>query len=245
MRFSFINGVPAILIKREKTVVVGDLHLGRELKLIDSGIYLANASKRSGAKLADICKKNNAERLVFLGDIKEGIAYPVREEYQTIKSFFDQIPSIDIKIAKGNHDAHIAEILERIGLSAEVKKEILLGKSAFMHGNSLPSEEAMMKELIVVAHGHISINMNGNSEKAYLLAKIGKGVKKLYKRCNKEAMLLVMPAFNDIVTGTNLNKDLRNFIPLFRNNLFDFNSAEIYTLNRKLVEKTKVILDWA
>ena len=57
-------------------------------------------------------------------------------------------------IAKGNHDAYIEALIKEVGFEATIAKEVLLSECALMHGNSMPSEEAVMKKYIVCGPAH-------------------------------------------------------------------------------------------
>lgn len=233
MDYSFIKGEPALLIKKEKTLAVGDLHIGREFALSKSGIHMVGAASRMGEKIARLCKENNADRVVLLGDVKDSIFYPSRDEFRSILEFLRPLENLEVTIAKGNHDAHLAQILKRIDFKAEICDEAFIGNFAFLHGNTMPSKRAMMKKTIVIAHGHMALRREGGLEKAWLVLKIGKGARKFYPDANMKARLVVVPAFSDLIIGTGISMASGRFIPMLRNNVFDLKSAKIYTLEKK------------
>lgn len=235
MDVSFINGYPALFVKHERLIVVGDLHIGRDISLKKSGVHIANATDRLLESLILLYKKEKAKGIVLLGDVKESIGYPPKEEYQELARFFYGLRGIDVTIAKGNHDAQIENIVSRLQADARVVKELLLEKVALMHGNALPSSEAMKKNCIVTAHSHPAVSLNGRYEKAWIVARIGRPPKR-YKGFNRKAMLVVMPAFNELITGSDPS-GLSRFAPQFRNKIFDLRSAKIYGLDNKLLGK--------
>ncbi|HUB92794.1 MAG TPA: metallophosphoesterase [Candidatus Saccharimonadales bacterium] len=237
MEVEFIENSPALLVKRENLLVVGDVHVGRDVKLMRSGIHLPYATERIAREILELCRKCRAKGVVLLGDVKDSVGYPTREEYQELGRFFYQLRDIDVTITKGNHDPRIEEVLKRLGADVKVEKELLLGKVALMHGHAMPSDEAMTKSCVVTAHSHPAVRINGKLEKAWAVAGTGDGAGRFYEKYNKRIRLVVMPAFNELITGSDLSTGYK-FSPLFRNRIFDLESAKIYDLGKKLIGNT-------
>ncbi len=235
MSVSFMEGIPALLVDEEKLLVAGDLHIGTEFKLRSSGMHFPNASRRMAVQLLQAYGRSKAKGIVLLGDVKDSITYPSREEMAAMADFFNTLEGIDLTIVKGNHDAHIQSILDRLGYKADVCNELLLEKTALIHGNALPSAEAMLKERIVSAHSHIAAEINGRTEKAWLIANLSTGAKKFYKGYNRRAKLVIMPAFNELIVGIRVNSDLEWHMPLIRNGIFTAEKAKVYDLDGDLV----------
>ncbi len=234
MLISFIKGSPALLLRKERLVVAGDLHIGNEFRLARSGIHYPGASKRMAEELLSICKKQRANGIVLLGDIKESIGYPQRDEFDVIASFFHLFRNMQITIVRGNHDAHIAELLRRIGINTYPVKELLLERIALLHGNAMPSEAAMKREYVIAGHSHIAIDVNGRTEKGWLVSRIGSGAAREYKHYNRRAKLVVMPAFSSLITGVRANTETQWKMPLLRRRVFDPSTAKVYDLDGNL-----------
>ena len=113
---------------------------------------------------------------------------------------------------------------------AGIKKEILLSDVALMHGNALPSEDAVRKKYIVCGHGHIAAAINGIDRKAWLVADAGEGMHEHYRSYNNEIRLVAAPAFNRLIVGSRVGPESEEHIPLLNNKLFDFGSAKFYDL---------------
>lgn len=236
MLVSFIKGSPALLIERPRTVVVSDLHIGKEFKLARAGMHFPDASRRMAEQLLEICRKERSRSIIMLGDIKESIGYPPRDELDAIASFFHPLRQMNITIVKGNHDAHIGEILGRIGIGISPVSELLVGRIAMIHGNAMPSEKAMGKDYVIAGHSHIAVDVNGIAQKGWLVAKVGSKAPDRYGRYNKRARLVVLPAFNSLITGVRVNRNEGWAMPLLRNGIFDSASAKVYDLNGNIVE---------
>ncbi|MCL4365274.1 MAG: metallophosphoesterase [Candidatus Marsarchaeota archaeon] len=233
----FIDGAPALMIEKERLIVVGDLHIGVEEKFADSGISFPNAAAAMGRELRSIVEKNNASGVAILGDIKHRITNLTREDMNSFSSFFHAMDGIGIKVARGNHDAYIEDLLRRIGFDASVSKEILTSDSALMHGNAMPSEEAVLKDYIICGHGHIAAQVNGVDRKAWLVASAGGGMKEHYGKYNKNIKLIAAPAFNRLITGSRIGYETGEHLPLLNNGLFDFSNAKAYDLYGNLLKR--------
>ncbi len=229
---SFIENAPALIVKRERLLAVGDLHVGRELKLARGGIFVPNATKRLSGELLRLQKKHNADGIALLGDVKDSVGYPTKEEYQALSEFFYDLRNVKVTITKGNHDPRIEEIVRRLDADVEVVKELLLEKVALMHGHALPSGESMGKSFIVAAHSHPAVSINGKLEKAWAVMKIGRGARKIYPKFNRSMRLVMMPAFNELITGSDLASGSK-FSPLLKNDIFDFRGAKVYDIRGK------------
>lgn len=230
MSISFINGSPALMVTKERYMAVGDLHIGISERFSGSGIAFPNAAKRMAEEIRHLCSQNNAKGVVMLGDVKDGIGNPSREEMADIRQFFHELSGIKIMIAKGNHDAYLTEILSEMKVEAVVEKEILLSEVALMHGNAMPSDDAVLKKYIVCGHGHIAAQINGIDRKAWLVAPAGTGMKGQYAKFYRGIKLIAAPAFNRLIIGSRIGSESEEHLPLLGNRLFDFSLSEVYDL---------------
>jgi hypothetical protein len=230
MLVSFVKGYPALLIIREKALVVGDLHIGLDLKFKESGIHFQNATGRLANKLMHIYKESGAKSLVLLGDIKDSITSPSFGEYRELKRFFETISGIKTTVVKGNHDGGIESIFRNIGIEIDVEKELRIGGIAMTHGNSWPSEDAMRARYLVVSHGHFALMKGYKTEKVWFVSKIANGVKKRYERYNKKENLIVMPPFNELITGSALSTETKGHLLVLKNDIFSFDKGKVYDL---------------
>ena len=111
-----------------------------------------------------------------------------------------------------------------------MEREILLSDAALMHGNSMPSEGAVLKRYIICGHAHAAAQVNGADRKVWIVSPVGRGMRESYKRYNKGIRLVVAPAFNRLIIGSRIGYESEEHLPLLGNGLFDFGSSEIYDL---------------
>jgi hypothetical protein len=232
----FIYGEPALLIsaKGGEWLVVGDIHIGSERRISDRGIRVYNLWEQMSRKLLSLADTFSAKGIVLLGDIKDSILYPESWEQNDIRHFAKSLSGLKVVALRGNHDAHIDEIM-----GIELKDEVMLGDYALLHGNKWPSKAAMSKKALITGHNHIAVRIidkNGGvySEKAWLIADINDKNAKRFYASFRASKLVVMPAFNPLILGTAVGaerKDEDNISPLLRNGVFDYANADIYSID--------------
>lgn len=153
---------PALLIKNnEKILVIGDLHLGYETSLAESGINLPSQTVKIIRNLKSMLEKLHPDRLVILGDFKHSIPKISSQEWKDIPLFLDEIskkvPVIDI--VPGNHDGKLATFsFPKVNITSG--RGILIEdgyKIGLFHGHSWPSPKIFKAKILVVCHNHPAI----------------------------------------------------------------------------------------
>lgn len=235
MGISFVSGRPALLLEKERILVAGDLHIGMEFKMMDKGLYFPGAAKRMADSLLSIYEESRAKGMILLGDIKDRLMNVTKDDEEALRAFFSRLNGVGIRIARGNHDAYLQKILARLGISATVEDEILLGDTALLHGNTMPSEEAMMKRYVITGHSHVAANVNGIDQKAWAILSISGKASGSYEKYNKRCRLVMVPAFNDMIIGTSIDLSSRTNMPLIRRGVFDIGSLKLYDLRGNLI----------
>ncbi len=230
----FVYDEPAMVVNADGNdyLVVADLHIGMELDLSRKGIHMFGATERMSDRIKNIAKEFGLSRIIILGDVKNSILYPEAAEIKLLRGFFKQLDRFEIKVLAGNHDAHLEEI---VGISPS--KELVVGKMGFTHGNRRPSDDMMSLDYVVSGHEHLAVRIREPAgavyeQKAWAIYKLNKKSAKLdYDKFNGKLKLISMPAFNDLIMGTVIDKERKGRInPVLRKNLFDYASAEIYNL---------------
>lgn len=233
-RIKFVYNEPAMIMRanRDRYLVVGDLHIGIERNLSRRGIYVSSATEFMANKIRKIMNDFSLRKIIMLGDIKESILYPESTSTRLIKGFFSKLEDFDTIIVAGNHDAHLGEIVE-----LPIKRELLLDGFALMHGDKKPSDRAMLSDYMITAHSHAIVRIRDENgavydEKVWFIAKLNRGMAhRIYKRANKDIRLIVMPAFNSLIMGTEISKFYKESAnPLLRNKIFEYGGAGVYNL---------------
>jgi uncharacterized protein len=244
-KIKFIYNEPAMIIRagKDQYLVVGDLHIGMERNMHERGVHVFNATEFMAERIKKIMKEFSLKNIIMLGDIKESVLYPDVSTSREIKGFFESLSGFDIRIVAGNHDAHLGEIV-----NLPITKELLVGNFALLHGEKNPSEKAMLSDYLITAHNHAMVRImdkNGAvyDQKVWLIAKLNQaGAHRSYKDVNKGIKLVMMPAFNSLIMGSELSKLYRNNAnPSLRNRTFNYSSAEIYNLMGQRIDPKAVL----
>ncbi len=247
----FIYNEPALILteSRKNHLVVGDLHIGMERDLKWKGINMRSATEMIANRIIRIASSFKANDLIILGDLKNSILRLDYTEAHMIKNFLGQLNDngLRVHLAIGNHDAYTGDFS---GLLESISDEIIIGDIALMHGHRWPSEKAMSKDTIITAHNHFAIRIYDSNNafynsKVWLVAKANKKELAMRYENGRVTKLIVMPAFNDLIMGGGLDaghSTREDINPLFRNNIFDFGTAEIYGLDGAFVGQASDVL---
>lgn len=231
--------------KPVKSLVVADIHFGFEAELEERGICIPSQVWRLRDLLLNVVEEVDVERVIFLGDLKHLVPLSSRIEWREMPEVVRDLKKrgLDLILVPGNHDGDIELILGELvkyaslkGLLLECERRIFL-----IHGHAWPGPEALNADIIIMGHLHpvISLRTDVGSvvrRKVWLHLTGDRGV--LSEKLGVEAKrrgqinLLVMPAFNPILSGISVNSMLPKdrLWPLIRSGAFNLDSAEAITL---------------
>jgi uncharacterized protein len=183
-------------------LAVGDLHLGYELMLRQSGVGLPESQideiiddlKKTFVKI----KESNfqVKKIIFLGDIKHyfGFEYKERRIFDEILDFLkNYFEDKNIILIKGNHD--------KMDYSGKKMKNYLIKDGiCFIHGH-MAFPEIYDKEVktIVMGHLHPSViisdkaNVKREKFKCFLIGEF------------HDKKVIILPSFFEIIEGTSVN----------------------------------------
>lgn len=185
----------------KKILVVGDLHLGYEEVLNQSGVFVTREMFNEMIKYFDKAfeKAGKVDYIVLLGDVKHYFGGILRQEWDDVLGLFDYFFSKIIKkgeiiIVKGNHDV-ILEPIVRKRERVMVKDFFVIGGIAFLHGDRDFKEIYNKKiEIWVMGHGHPAIKLsNGVKVEKYKCFLIGRF---------RGRDVIVVPSFFDYSEGS-------------------------------------------
>lgn len=202
--FEFIG--KALLFPKHGILAIGDLHLGYENMLRESGNIIPKTQiNQTIEELEEIIKRIKSERetlkkIIFLGDVKHYFAYNKAEKNNFLKIILaleKYIKRENIIIIKGNHEK-MANIADKPLLDYYIYKNI-----AFIHGD-LEIKEVFNNSInyIVMGHLHPAIKITDSQKiraekyKCFLIGKY------------KQKQFFILPSFLQLVEGTSLNEHI-------------------------------------
>lgn len=262
-----ISTFPALILKKnsEKVLVVSDLHIGWETSLAKQGIHISSQTPKIIEKILELIKNHDPSSLILLGDVKHTIAGIELSEWQEVPDFFKKISEniSDINIILGNHDGNLKSLVPK-NVKIFGAKGTILGGIGVFHGHAWPSIELLGCNYLVMGHLHPVITLRDNFGfrttrqvwiKTYCdIKKIARSLfksKKNYKnmneiieRENRTLELLIMPSFNEILSGQPVNMNDTHygdlfFGPILRSDGVEIEEAEVYLLDRTFLGKIK------
>lgn len=227
----------ALYIKKEKTLILTDLHLGLEEHLNAGGILIPMVGfKRLIEKLKKILKTAKKINLIIInGDIKHEFGKISKSEWKTTLNIIDflQENCPNLIFVQGNHDRALIPIAEKRGI--QVVDHIIEKKILIIHGDKEPDDDVMKKvDTIIIGHEHPAISIVEGARiekyKCYLLGN--------YKNKN----LIVQPSLNLINIGTDivnektlspfLDTDISNFrVYIVGDTVYEFGSVKKFMVS--------------
>lgn len=190
-----------LYLKKEKTLVFADVHMGYEEALNKQGVLVPRFQYVETLKrLEKLLKGFEIKKIIINGDLKHEFGTISETEWRHTLGIIDFLFKYCRKIIliKGNHDTILGPIAKKRGL--EIKRNYTAGKTMILHGDKIPKGEKFdsMKRLII-GHEHpaISLHKDGRLEKFKCFLK-GKWKKK---------ELIVMPSFNLVTEGNDVLKE--------------------------------------
>lgn len=255
---TFIEPYPALLLqqKKQRTLIIADLHIGWEVALIEKGAHVPSQMPKLLQKLTEIIKQTKPHTLLLLGDIKHTIAKAATEEWRDIPDFFETLNKKvqNIKIILGNHDGNLEPLLpETIEVLPATGTSI--GNVGFFHGHTWPAFELRKCKTLVMGHVHpivmfqdplgfritrqiwVKVECDGTQLEKSLIKHYK--IKQTMKHATKIFQVIIMPSFNDFLGGQPINRKgvgkdhkYHAFIgPLLRSKSIKIEDAELYLLD--------------
>lgn len=203
-------------LKVDDTVVVCDIHLGIEYEMYTKGIRMGSLTGRLKARIEELLT-DDVRKIIFLGDTKHNIPQVSWHEEIEVPGFlaFD----VEVELVKGNHDGGLETLVER-----EVKKEVVLDEVTLTHGHRALNAEKL-PPLLIVGHSHPAVEFEDElgarmKEKCWVFGYTVKNTK-----------VIIIPAFNPIITGVALNREPKIPGVLFSQRLLDTARSDIFLLD--------------
>lgn len=217
----------ALWLKKEKVLIINDLHLGYEEVLHRKGILVPKFQiNEIFSQFQSLLKKVKPKLILINGDLKHEFGHVLNQEWKDVLSLFDfllnQKNNLKIIIIKGNHDPIIAPIAEKRGVT--VVKEYRLGDLLIAHGDELVETDA---KRIIIGHEHPAITIREGSKR--------EKYKCFLKGDWKGKELIVMPSFNPLLEGTNIlkEKSLSPFLMDIQNfSVFITSKGEVFNFGK-------------
>jgi putative SbcD/Mre11-related phosphoesterase len=172
----------------DDVLVLADLHVGKATA--------ANVEVPVGAgadmvdRVENLCERFDPTTVVVAGDLLHSFETVPRLVEETLDGLrrVVQVVDADVVVTPGNHDTMLDVVW-----GGPTTPEYRVGDTVVCHGHVEPEAEA---ERYILGHDHPTITIEGHTRPCYLA---GNGV---YRGSD----LLVVPSFNRLVTGVEVNE---------------------------------------
>ncbi len=204
-------------IKRQRYVVISDLHIGFESHIYTRGIAFDERIffDEMIQELSDLIKSNKAQAVILLGDLKSTVGSISRQEWQKIPRFFKLLSEItDIYFVPGNHDSNIRFLMPE-NINVMSSKGMVLDDTLLVHGHTMPTTARSYIKKIVMGHIHpVFLRHNSviNGQRVWIYLKIIKEA--IFPGSQGTLDLVILPAFNRYLYAINERRYTKSISPI-------------------------------
>lgn len=238
-----IPNEPALFIKKQKILVVADLHIGIEHELREQGLHIPSQTATLTHRLLSLIKRFHPNDIVLLGDIKHNIPSSTREERTDVTRFLTTIQShATIHIIPGNHDGNLHQLVPT-SVILHSSDGFILGEIGFIHGHRWPKTDLMHCQHLILGHTHPTIQLTDRLGYRTFEPCWIRGIflpEKIIKRYQNQPypQAIIMPAFHPLCGGIAANTE-----PLVGPlaTALDIPNAQVYLLDGSYLGKIKNI----
>ena len=208
----------ALYLKKEKILIIADLHIGQEEAMNKQGILIPRFQfKEIESRLKKILDKLEINKIIINGDLKHEFGIISEQEWRNTLKILDLCLSYaPVILIKGNHDKIIGPIANK--RNVQILESYKTNDITILHGDKL--KEIKTKTLII-AHEHPAITISDEIRK--------EKYKCFLKGKWKNKNLIVMPSFNQITEGTDIAN--QRLLSPFLKNISNF---EVYVIEDKV-----------
>lgn len=146
----------AMLIERSRTLLVADVHLGKDTAFRIAGIPIpGDATADSLARLSSALERSEARRLIFLGDLVHARTSLDAMTISTIQAWREGHLGIEMLLVPGNHDARSGALPPELKIDTTAD-ELIEPPFVFKH-----YPEASPNGYALAGHIHPAIRLAG------------------------------------------------------------------------------------
>jgi hypothetical protein len=206
-----IQNKPALFIKKQKILVIADLHIGIESELEEKGLTAKRQTQKMTYELIDLINQYKPKDIILLGDVKHNIPKASVGERIDVRKFFKDIIKLGkIHIIPGNHDGNIKWFTPN-EIIIHPSDGYIIDNIGFIHGHKWPKKDIFSCKQIIMAHTHPTVmledRLNYRSyEPCWIKTRFDKIKLKEKYDISKSPDLFIVPAFNSLCGGVAVNK---------------------------------------
>jgi putative SbcD/Mre11-related phosphoesterase len=198
------------LVRIGRVAALADVHVGVEVELRRRGIRVVDRTDARIGKLRDRLESLDPEVLVIVGDLKHNVPRSSGLELRGVPRLVEAALEVvdEVVVVKGNHDGRVEDLLrglERVRVVGT--RGTLIEGVYFCHGHAEPDPDLLERaRMVVFGHEHpVSEAVPGVTVKVFLELELD--LERLtLGRLEGRLPGLVLPAFDDVVGGTEVGE---------------------------------------
>lgn len=203
-----VSPFPAVHMRKSRTLIVSDLHLGIESRLEANGTSIPCSIYRNVADSILLpARELRCSQVYILGDLKHGWRNTDRREERDVKRLVQEIRAVGAEpvLVLGNHDRYLKRTLKELQVKSHESYALLDG-ILLTHGHKRvkPRHGRGAISGLVMGHEHPAVSLRAEfgsrkeTFKSFLVVPEDKG--------RSEPMMLVLPSVNPLAYGTSVNE---------------------------------------
>ena len=203
----------ALWFRKERALVISDLHLGYEGALQEAGVAIPRRQKGIMLeRLGRLLDRYEPERVVVNGDFKHEFSRNLEDEWKDVQDVLDFLHRRTTPVlVRGNHDNYLMQILSRRGLDLLRKFEI--GGFTLVHGHDDPGVSGPL----VLGHEHPAVKLRDDLGATFSLP--------AFVVLDD---LILLPAFSPLALGVDVTERPK-LSPLLQ--FVDLSPARVYAID--------------
>ena len=227
MNIKFIGKTLLIEERGKRILVIGDLHLGYEEALNESGVLvtrklfeemiveldrifakIVNDKKIINNKPEDEAGGDNkvVDEIILLGDVKHNFGGNSRQEWNDVLKLMDYLSGKceRIVVIRGNHDNYLKTILSK-RKNVKIVDYYIDNETAFVHGDKNCARIWDNKIGTIIAghlHPAITLEERGGAKREKYKCFLEGTVRGTIKQRREKKKLIIVPSFSEYNKGT-------------------------------------------
>lgn len=238
-----VKSQPALILENEKRyLVVTDLHIGFESKLVANDIHIdpKEIIAETVQSLESIIESQKPDSLLLLGDIKSSVESISKIEWNAVPLFFEIGKKIETIVIPGNHDGNIQKLVPDWVLVSS-SSGLVIDDVLLTHGHVMPSENLSHVNKIIMGHVHPVYFQEGSvldGQRVWVSMKAEKNC--IFPSAHGQIEITIVPSFNKYFYATYKKSHRRSISPIIEAVKTPI-SAKIATLDGSIIGNESTI----
>ncbi len=238
-----VKSQPALILEDKKRyLVVTDLHIGFESKLVANYIHIEPKEivVETIQSLESIIKSEKPDSLLLLGDIKSSVESISKIEWNAVPLFFEIGKKIETVVIPGNHDGNLQKIVPD-WVSVSSPSGLVIDDILLTHGHVMPSENLAYVNKIIMGHVHPVYFQEGSvldGQRVWVSIKAEKNL--IFPSAHGQLEITIVPSFNKYFYATHKKNHKRSISPIIEAVKTPI-SAKIATLDGSIIGNESTI----